>query len=71
MGTGEMLGVTLRWTSIPSRGEFLNAKETRDKHRRVGSIAQKALTSYQDTKKIQAAHIQYPDSLHFMQGAPG
>ena len=21
MGTGEMLGVTLRWTSIPSRGE--------------------------------------------------
>ena len=21
MGTGELLGVTLRWTSIPSRGE--------------------------------------------------
>ena len=22
MGTGVMLGVTLRWTSIPSRGEY-------------------------------------------------
>ena len=24
MGTGVMLGVTLRWTSIPSRGEYKN-----------------------------------------------
>ena len=43
------LGLTLRWTSTPSRGETkfslsLHAKETGDKLRRVGPLGLKALT---------------------------